>query len=162
LPCATDVQRPAAAHVALATLENDLQGTIDYHLELSNSYIVCPRLPEERRRGEAGYRALADVLNRIGAACRAHGLQLCYHNHDFELQTFGGRTALDLLYESTDHLVQAEIDVYWARKGSGDPMAAIRRLAGRCPLLHLKDMADDAERSLAEVGTGITCPSMPS
>ncbi|MCY2926086.1 MAG: sugar phosphate isomerase/epimerase, partial [Planctomycetota bacterium] len=46
------------------------------------------------------------------------------------------------LYDRADarHL-KAELDTYWVAAGGGDPAAWIRRLPGRQPLLHLKDMA---------------------
>jgi sugar phosphate isomerase/epimerase len=47
------------------------------------------------------------------------------------------------------------LDTYWVKHGGEDPVAYIKKLSGRCPILHLKDMADDAERSFAEVGEGI-------
>jgi len=36
-----------------------------------------------------------------------------------------------------------------------DPVALIKRFAGRCPLLHIKDMAASSDRGFAEVGQGI-------
>jgi sugar phosphate isomerase/epimerase len=45
--------------------------------------------------------------------------------------------------------------VYWAQYGGVDPAGYISKLGRRCRLIHLKDMAADAERSFAEVGEGI-------
>jgi sugar phosphate isomerase/epimerase len=50
--------------------------------------------------------------------------------------------------------VKAEIDTYWVQRGGADPAAYIRQYAGRCPLIHLKDMAADEKGSFAEVGEG--------
>ena len=52
-------------------------------------------------------------------------------------------------------LVVSEFDVYWAQYGGVDPVAYIRTLGSRCRILHMKDMAADADRSFAEVGEGI-------
>lgn len=48
-----------------------------------------------------------------------------------------------------------ELDTYWVKHGGEEPVDYIRKYKGRVPLLHLKDMADDADRSFAEIGEGI-------
>jgi sugar phosphate isomerase/epimerase len=147
--------RPAGSHTGLDQLESNLNAALDYNQAMGNHFVVCPYLPQERRGSADAYRALGDVLNRAGAACKQRGLQLCYHNHDFEFQQFDGQYALDILYAATDpDLVKAELDTYWIKKGGADPAAYIRQYFGRCPLIHLKDIAPDAKGSFAEVGEG--------
>ena len=146
----------AGCHVGLGALQGDLDRVLDENLALGNSYLVCPALPQDRRGDEGCYVETARLLNEIGAKCRTRGLRLCYHNHSFEFQKFRGKNALDVLYESSDpDLVQAEIDTYWVQHGGEDPAAYIRKYAGRCPLVHLKDMEAGEERFFAEVGEGI-------
>jgi sugar phosphate isomerase/epimerase len=147
--------RVAGSHTGLDDLERNLSAALDFSQAIGNPYVVCPWLPQERRGSADGYRALGDLLNRVGAACKERGLQLCYHNHDFEFQRFDGQYALDILYAATDpNLVQAELDTYWIKKAGVDPAAYIRQYAGRAPLIHLKDMATDEKGSFAEVGEG--------
>src|SRR5262249_6767260 len=123
---------------------------------IGSEFVVCPFLPEERRRSADDYRALAQILNRVGAACKQRGLQLCYHNHAFEFQRFDGQYALDILYTATaPDLVKGELDTYGTQKGGAARAAYIRLYAGRCPLIHLKDMATDEKQSFAEVGEGL-------
>ncbi len=146
--------KPAGSHVPLHLLENELDGVIDYSLEIGNPYVVCPFLPPDRWQEEASLRATARSLNRIGAACKDQGLQFCYHNHAFEFQTFDGKYVLDILYEDTDpELVRAEVDTYWVQFAGLDPAELIRRYSERVTLVHLKDM-DPEDRSFAEVGEG--------
>jgi sugar phosphate isomerase/epimerase len=147
--------RPAGSHTGLDELERNLNAALDFSQAIGNSVIVCPYLPENRRRSADAYRAVAELLNRVGGACREHGLQLCYHNHDFEFQQFDGQYGLDILLGATDReLVELELDTYWVKKAGEDPVAYIRKYAGRCPLIHLKDMAADEKGSFAEVGEG--------
>jgi sugar phosphate isomerase/epimerase len=148
--------RPAGSHSALDAMEKDLNAVLDFNQVIGNEFVVCPWLPAERRKSADDYRALGDLLNRVGAACRERALQLCYHNHDFEFQRFDGEYGLDILYGATDpQLVKAELDTYWIKKAGADPVAYIRKYASRCPLIHLKDMAADEKGSFAEVGEGI-------
>ncbi|MGQ9630370.1 MAG: sugar phosphate isomerase/epimerase family protein [bacterium] len=146
----------AGNHVSFDLLEKDIDSVMDFNIEIGNRYIICPAMPQDRRGSEEGFRKFARAMNSIGKACKKRGLQFCYHNHAFEFQKFGDKYALDILYESSDpDLVKAEIDTYWVQYGGGDPAKYIRRYAGRCPLVHLKDMADDPDRSFAEVGEGV-------
>lgn len=146
----------AGSHVGIDPLEKELGRAIEFNLELGNPYMVCPGVPEARRSSADGYRALAASFDAIGAECRKHGLTFAYHNHHAEFQTFDGQYGLDILYGASDpDLVKAEVDTYWVQYAGEDPAAYIRRYPGRCPLIHLKDMADDADRSFAEVGEGI-------
>jgi len=87
---------------------------------------------------------------------KERGLTFGYHNHSFELEKFDGKTGLEILYgESDPDVFTAEIDTYWIQHGGGDPAAWIRRVAGRSPLVHLKDMVmRGSEQLMAEVGEG--------
>lgn len=96
-------------------------------------------------------------LDAAGAVLRRAGMTLCYHNHALEYFQRDGRTVLDEIFARTSpgHL-QAELDIHWVQAGGGDPAEACRRLAGRLPLLHVKDFSVTAqgERRFAEVGSG--------
>lgn len=145
-----------SAHITLADLRQNLAREIEYYQVVGPTYLVCPWLAPEQRGRESDYRALGAELNRIGETCRAGGLQLCYHHHDFELVQFDGSYALDLiLTESEPANLQLEADTYWLKFGGVDPAAYIRQWPGRTPLIHLKDMTTGQPPTFAEVGTGI-------
>jgi sugar phosphate isomerase/epimerase len=50
--------------------------------------------------------------------------------------------------------VALELDAYWAAHGRQDPIALLRRLAGRVPLVHLKDLGPAPEFADRPVGAG--------
>lgn len=113
--------------------------------------------------GDAPMKTLADVkslaarLNSAGQVLHDAGLTLCYHNHNTEFRHVEGRLILDVLYDETDpRFLQGEPDTYWVQYGGGDPVAWCRRLAGRLPLLHIKDYMtrDDNTPDFASVGAG--------
>lgn len=145
-----------SAHVPLADLRQNLDREIDTYRTVGAKFLICPWLPPEQRGNEADYRALGAELNRIGEVCRANGLQLCYHHHDFELVQFNGKYALDILLEESDPSnVQFEADTYWLKFAGEEPADYLRRWPGRTPLLHLKDMTPTQPPTFAEVGTGL-------
>ena len=107
-------------------------------------YVVVPSLPAEYQ-SRAGFQRFASEAEGIAGKLRPLGLELAYHNHDFELPI-----GLEILFTGG---LKAELDVFWLKHGGADPVEWIRRLAGRLPLVHLKDMAQDGRQT--EVGEGI-------
>ncbi len=116
---------------------------------------------------ERQLREEAEFFDHVGERCAEAGLDFLYHNHNHELATFDGRYALDILMENTDPAnVKCELDVAWVTYGGGDPVELIGRYAGRCPVLHMKDIAvapeggetaneGRKETQFTEVGTGV-------
>jgi sugar phosphate isomerase/epimerase len=148
--------QPTGAHISLDTLEKELDSVLAFQQTVGNKYIICPWIPAERRADADAWKKLAAIFNEIGAKCKAQGFIFGYHNHSFEFVKYEGKYAYDLFLESCDsELVKAEIDVYWVQHGGENPAAYIRKYRSRCPLMHLKDMANDEKRSFAEVGSGI-------
>ncbi|SDO61127.1 sugar phosphate isomerase/epimerase family protein [Halobacillus sp. SY10] len=145
--------KAASSHVPLDELKNNLPQVIEDQKTIGSQYVVCPYI---ENRNEADYVQLIEDLKKIGDECRQHGLTLCYHNHDFELEPLpDGRKPLDAILEETDeNQVQAEFDIYWLQKAGDQPSAWIDRYQGRTPLIHLKDMTLDEEQYFAELGTG--------
>jgi len=104
--------------------------------------------------------AVSDFIQGLDAAGKVlarAGQVLTYHNHQLEFRKSGGRTLLERIYAETDPVaLQAEIDVYWVQYGGGDPVRWCEQLAGRLPLVHLKDYAinEQAEITFCEIGHG--------
>lgn len=139
---------------AVGTLTNGWQQTVDHAAMAGQKYVVMPYLQESERSLEH-YKALPDLLNQAGEVCKAAGLQLCYHNHDFEFVEMDGMLPMYLILDNTDpELVKMELDLYWITRAGFDPLAFFEKYPGRTPLWHVKDMADTAEREFTEVGNG--------
>ena len=143
--------RPADA------LWNDLDSVIEQHALWDCKHVALGSMPQGYRgEGEAGFRRFAEEASAIGEGLHAAGLTFSYHNHSFEFVRFGDRTGLDIIYEESDpRYLQAEIDTYWVQHGGGDPADWVRRMKGRMPVVHLKDMVISAgEQMMAEIGEG--------
>jgi len=103
-------------------------------------FAVVPYIAPEHRGGPEVFKALADNLNKFGEKAKANGMRLCYHNHAFEYQNFGGKTGLEMLMSGTDkNLVGLELDIFWASVAGQNPIDLFKRYSGRIPLVHLKD-----------------------
>jgi sugar phosphate isomerase/epimerase len=146
----------AGTHAPIEQLEKEVERIMDENDTLGSKLIICPWMPEARRKDAEGWKAVAKSLNQAGRACHERGVDFAYHNHSFEFQKFDGKTGLDILFENSEpHLVKAEIDVYWVQHGGEDPVARLNLLGDRVVALHLKDMAAGDDKKFAEVGTGV-------
>lgn len=118
-------------------------------------YMVCAYLFPEERGNLDHYKKVADELNAAGERCKKSGIQLCYHNHDFEFEAQDGKYPYDILLGTDPNLVKMEIDLYWLTKAGQDPVALINKHPGRFPLWHVKDMDNTAKKFFTEVGSGV-------
>ena len=90
---------------------------------------------------------LAEILNDLGRRADAYGLQLLYHNHDFEFRpNEDGVVPIEYLLENF------EMDRFWVIKAGADPLDYFERFPGRFKLWHVKDMG--ANGLFAPVGEG--------
>lgn len=97
-------------------------------------------------------------LQKAGEVLAQAGQILCYHNHSLEFRKLDGKVILDLIYEGTTKAaLQGETDTYWVQYGGGDNVAWCRKLAGRLPIIHLKDYQTTAENKPdhCEIGVGV-------
>jgi sugar phosphate isomerase/epimerase len=144
-----------SAHIRWERLRDESDAAIEDCRIWGCSHAVVPLLPAAYRDA-AGYARFGAEANDVAATLREAGIRLSYHNHSFELERFGRESGLQILYRSSDPaLVNAQIDTYWIQYGGGNPASWIRRLHGRVPLVHLKDMdVSEGRPVMAEVGEG--------
>ena len=150
-----------SAHIAFENFltgkdEDELRLICDTGATVGNKYIVVAWFDEKYRKTGDDYRKLSDKLNKAGRIAHQYGLQLAYHNHDFEFgQLAAGASGYDLILANTDkQMVHMELDLYWAVKAGKDPVQLFSENPGRFPLWHVKDMDKDT-RSFTEVGSGV-------
>lgn len=101
--------------------------------------------------------SLIDDLNAAGEKMAAAGITLAYHNHAIEFVKTDGMTALDRIYGAcSPEFLHAELDTYWIHYGGGENVSWCRKLAGRLPILHLKDYSFTIENqpNYCEIGNG--------
>jgi sugar phosphate isomerase/epimerase len=121
---------------------------------LGHRYITWPFLDEDSRTIDK-FKIVAERLNIAGALIKKAGLQLAYHNHDFEFVEQNGQIGYDIILKETDPaLVKLQIDLYWIAHGSKLPAEEwFKRQPGRYVMWHVKDM-HRTSRDYTEVGNG--------
>src|SRR5699024_3520297 len=77
----------AGSHTWFDDLRGDkLEEIIAFNKAIGNDLLICPFITEEHRGSVAAYEKTAAILNDIGEKCHAAGMQLAYHNHNFEFE----------------------------------------------------------------------------
>jgi sugar phosphate isomerase/epimerase len=153
---------PISAHQGSVTFDNVDQQIADLK-EAGFKYFVVPVPPmgtfgfdpATKKMGmKGGAKALAATLNTLGQKCKDAGLELLYHNHDFEFNKDDeGNVVLDYLLENCDKsIVNFQMDLYWVTKAGKDPLEYFERYPGRFKIWHVKDM--DEQGRFAPVGNG--------
>ena len=142
---------PISAHVPYRDMVANPDLLEDY-ATLGCKFVVIPYLCEEDRPGTDGFAAVIENAKMLGARAKALGMQLLYHNHDFEFVKIDGKYALDILYDEVpaDYLA-TELDTCWVRVGGEDPAKYVEKYSGRAPIVHLKDYVGGKTDSMYEL-----------
>lgn len=148
---------PVAGGVGFNAPDDETLRRLDTIREQNMKYAVSywpwltggPFTPDDCKRS-------AEILNHLGELCKQKDLMLCWHNHDKEFIENEGGLPFDFLMNNTDlSLVKCEMDIYWVKKGGGDPLAVLKKYPKRISILHVKDMAPGNEMDFECPGSGI-------
>lgn len=127
-----------SAHVGLELLEDD--AVLADYAATGVKYIAIPWFTAPKNAEELN--GVIARFRKVGQRCKEKGMQLLYHNHDFEFEKINGAYILDTYYrEIPADLLQTELDVCWVNVGGENPAAYVRKYSGRAPIVHLKDFA---------------------
>lgn len=137
------------------TMLHDWDKAVEDAAKVGLKYMVCAWLSPEERGTLDHYKKVADDLNVAGEKCKKAGIQLCYHNHNFEFEQQDGKYPYDILMGTDPNLVKMEMDIYWIKKAGQDPIALFKKHPGRFPLWHVKDMDKTPQQNFTEVGNGV-------
>jgi len=149
-----------STHAQLADLRADPAAVIAFNKAIGNDIITVPYLDEEDRPTDAaGWTALGEELAALSETLQAEDMALAYHNHDFEMVEFDGRTALEIMMEAAGPEVLAELDLAWVARGGLDPVEYLDRFDGRVFAIHAKDTVAEGEapdeRDFKALGEGM-------
>jgi sugar phosphate isomerase/epimerase len=141
------------------TSVDELQRYFDRCIEgakvLGQTYITWP-LVDQGFRTIDKFKVVAERLNIIGAQAKKAGLQVAYHNHDFEFVEQNGQIGYDVIIKETDPaLVKLQMDLYWVARSDSKltPNQWFKRAPGRFEMWHVKDM-HKVSRDYTELGNG--------
>lgn len=134
--------RAISAHVPFDDMVNDPDQVIADYKVIGVDYLVMPYLAPEFRPAEPeSFLKFLETLKEIGQKIADNGLELLYHNHDFEFVRMpNGEYGYDVMFENiVPEALKPELDTCWCDVATGMPKEYIDKYAGRIPVVHLKD-----------------------
>jgi sugar phosphate isomerase/epimerase len=145
-----------SAHTQLQAMRENLDKSIEAAHVIGHRYLVLAYLTPEERKTLDDYKQVIESLNKAGEACQKAGIQLAYHNHDFEFPPIDGVVPYDLMLKETSaKLVKMELDLYWIIKAKQSAAKYFAAHPGRFALAHVKDMDNTPKQFFTEVGRGV-------
>lgn len=153
--------RASGSHVAIKDLVETPEAVIANAMRLGIRELFIPSVPvEQRDMNAAGWREIGLQLALLSEVLAAEGIELGYHNHDWDLRPKEGElTPLDLIFEAAGAApLRWEADIAWLVRGGVDPIVWLERHKARLTAAHVKDLApagtNHAEAGWADVGSG--------
>ena len=146
-----------SSHIGAPLMRQDAAGQIRAAKTIGQQYITIPSYSFARDGGVDAWKKGAAEFNQWGAQCKAAGIKLAYHNHNFEFANLAnGPTGYDVLQRETDpSLVDFEMDLYWTAFADRDPIALFAQYPGRFAMWHVKDLLlTNGTKGMAPVGRG--------
>lgn len=127
-------------HIQLVNLRDNLDEEIKYLKTIGSKYAICPWLPEDVRDAKS-WMSHIEVLSVAGQRCKEAGMELLYHNHEFEFETkIDGKPVFEVLFERLPaHIIKPEIDLGWVQYAGINPLDYIEKYKDKLPLVHVKD-----------------------
>ncbi len=120
--------------------------------------INCKHLvnPAMIRPDDAGslekVKAACEKMNEANTILKPLGIRLGVHNHWWEFGKIGSRYVYQVMKEALDPDITFELDTYWIKTAGVDPVAIVKEMGPRAPLLHIKD--GPAAKGVPQVAVG--------
>ncbi len=129
-----------SVHQGLDFYEEGGQSAVEYIKTLGAKYSAIPWYQAEKLAGSPEWKETKALFNRCGELLKKNGIQMLYHNHDFEFVKVDGKYKHDyLMQEIARDLLKPEFDTCWVRYAGEDPCKYLDMYAGDVDVLHLKD-----------------------
>ena len=129
-----------SVHQGLDFYEQGGEDAVAYIKTLGARFSAIPWYEVSKLPGSPEWETTRELFVRNGKLLRDGGIQMLYHNHDFEFVKIGEKYRHDIMMEEIDReLMMPEFDTCWVRYAGEDPCRYIAKYAGNVEVIHLKD-----------------------
>ena len=143
-----------SCHYTPEELKTSLDDRIGFAKQLGLKYMILSSFNLKQDATLDDWRRAADDLNKIGERTKEAGIQLGFHNHNFEFKELGGVLVYDELMRRLDpKLIKMQFQCAVVSTGY-DPVTYIAKYPDRFCSLHLADWSS-ADRKMVPVGQGV-------
>lgn len=149
--------RCVLTHTAIEKIRDNTEVVIGEHQTFGCRYVGIGCAPNCFANGEPDMKALCDTIDAAARKLADKDMLLMYHNHACEFQRgIDGRKYYDRLIEDyAPSILGFTVDTFWLQLGGMNVTETIRRLKGRVPCIHLKDLDVQVNKPVtAPVGHG--------
>ena len=144
-------------HISVDNLLSPDEKFMQEAADIGVKYLPLGYLPENRLAGTDLFGETCGLIAQYAEKASKYGLQVLYHNHDFDLKPVGDSTALDCLYDALPGtLLGAEPDTCWLYSGGVSVTEYLTKYRDRAPVIHLKDCVKEGGRAgFCPLGMGV-------
>lgn len=127
-----------SVHQSIDLFEKEGKTAVDYLNTLGVKYSAIPWYSFDEFRNN--WDETIEKFKSVSKLLREGGIQLMYHNHDFEFQKIDGEYVLDKLYNAIPNdMLKPQFDTCWVHYAGVNPAEYIKKYIGKIEVLHLKD-----------------------
>ncbi|GHF01391.1 sugar phosphate isomerase/epimerase family protein [Thalassotalea profundi] len=129
--------KASGAHVSFESLnEVNFDKTIKLYKALGVDSLVIGW--DTRAWHPQGIFEIVRLLNQLSKKLAPLNMQIGFHNHDHEFDTFNNSTYWDYLAKHTSYDVILQMDVGWVTYAGKDPIEYVKKYSGRTLSTHYK------------------------
>ena len=142
-----------SCHYQFGELKQNLDERIAFAKELGLKQMVLSMFGIPDEAGLDAWTEAAGVLNKIGERVRKAGMQMVFHNHNFEFREIGGVLVYDHLMKVFNRdVIKMQFQVAVINAGY-KAATYFEKYPGRFQSMHLVDWSD-AEKKQVPIGAG--------
>jgi sugar phosphate isomerase/epimerase len=143
-----------SCHYGFDELKQHVDERVAFAKELGLKQMVVATFGLAESARLADWVLAADEANRLGERTAKGGIQLAFHNHDFEFHKIGGELIYDRLLSRFDpHLVKMQFQVGVVRLGY-HAADYFEKYPGRFVSMHLQDWSPEKKKDVP-LGQGV-------
>jgi len=125
-----------SVHQSHKVFLSEPQKNIDYLKTIGVKFSAIPWYEISELRNN--FEETQKQFEKTGNLLKDNGIQLLYHNHDFEFGKVDGEYILDKLFRLIPVMLP-QIDTCWVRYMDINPAEYIEKYSGKTNIIHLKD-----------------------
>lgn len=127
----------SGVHVSFADLKpQNLHKNLLFYKVIGAKYVIVPW--DERAWSSDGVDKLVKELNDLVEPLANYGMQIGFHNHDKEFNSFRNETYWDHIAKNTSPQVLLQLDVGWVNFAGKDAIEYVKKYSGRTLTTHYK------------------------
>ena len=125
-----------SVHYNVMDLLEDGEKWVEYFKELGIKYYAIPHYSINEYMGN--WNETVEKFKKLSKLLSDNGIQLLYHNHDFEFTKVDDEYIIDKLYKEVPGM-NPEFDVCWVEYGGENACEYLKKYSDRIDVVHFKD-----------------------